>query len=226
MCEYMVLRDLGLYPALSWPIPSRRALIWDDLRALQASIAKPWLCIIDFNEVTSSQEKFWGNRVNSGRVEVFQSFISDWGLIDLKYKGINHTWSNKRCSGHNIQARLGRALANVDWRTKFPLAQVFHEVILGSYHAPVVLKCCHPLKKVPRSFKFESKWTTFGWPRKQGSHMLTRNQKLKQSKRGLKNWSKIEFGSHRARTARLKGWAGKVALRISFRGQFCQIRGQ
>lgn len=83
---------------------------------------------------------------------MFQSFISDWGLIDLKYKGINHTWSNKRCSGHNIQARLGRALANVDWRTKFPLAQVFHEVILGSYHArpgcPQVLPSSQESSKV------------------------------------------------------------------------------
>lgn len=141
-------------------------------------------------------------------------FVSESGLIDLEFKGINYTWTNKRLKEDNIRERIDKAFANTDWRLKFPLALVFHEPIVGSDHAPLILNCCVPLKKVKRIFKFESMWTTspkcrdvicsswsYSGPR---SFMFSWNKKLKNCRSALKTWSKGEFGNNKTRLAKLK----------------------
>lgn len=96
------------------------------------------MCIGDFNEVSFIWEKQGGREVSSNRMECFNNFISNSGLIDLEFKGINYTWTNKRVGKDNLRERIDKALANTDWRLKFPMAQVFHEPIVGSDHAPFV----------------------------------------------------------------------------------------
>lgn len=96
------------------------------------------MCIGDFNEVSFIWEKQGGREVSSNRMECFNNFISNSGLIDLEFKGINYAWTNKRVGKDNLRERIDKALANTDWRLKFPMAQVFHEPIVGSDHAPFV----------------------------------------------------------------------------------------
>ncbi|KAH7840972.1 hypothetical protein Vadar_024028 [Vaccinium darrowii] len=209
-------------PSSSWlltcvyadSIYSNRSLMWDDLQSLGSSFNGPWLCIGDFNEVSSIWEKQGGREINSNRLERFNNFVSDSGLIDLEFKGINYTWTNKREGDDNIRERIDKALANTLWRLKFPNAQVFHEPIVGSDHAPLVLNCCVPLKRVKRVFRFESMWTTSpncqdvianSWTSDiDGSNMFVWCKKLKFCRKALKLWSKNEFGNNRIRLAKLK----------------------
>lgn len=196
------------------PIFNRRIQLWNKLLSIGAEFGGPWMCIGDFNEVSSIWEKQGGREVNSTRMECFNKFVSDGGLIDLEFKGINYTWTNKREGVDNIRERINKAFANTEWRLKFPLAQVFHEPIAGSDHAPLLLNCCVPLKKVKRVFKFESMWTMspnckdvisrswcFYGP---GSDMFKWSRKLKNCKNALKNWSREEFGNNKTRLAKLK----------------------
>ncbi|KAH7835784.1 hypothetical protein Vadar_029843 [Vaccinium darrowii] len=159
-------------------------------------------------------KKQGGRLVNCNRMEIFNNFISDSGLIDLDFNGINYTWSNKRAGDNSIRERIDKALANTEWRLKFPYAQVFHEPICGSDHAPIVLNCYVPLKNVKKVFKFESMWTTSpdchevisnNWSLlDHGSNMFAWRQKLKRCKKALTDWSKEVFGNNKVKISKLK----------------------
>ncbi|KAG5544350.1 hypothetical protein RHGRI_016936 [Rhododendron griersonianum] len=158
----------------------------------------------DLNEVGAQNEKQGGNPCSRGRLDQYHSLTSNCEFMDLEFKGPNYTWSNNQDGEDNIRSRLDRALATVEWRNLFPLAQVIHEAKVGSDHCPLVVKCRVPLKKVPFSFKFEAKWTTqpecsqvieSAWNQPQrGSHLYGLTQKLRKCREALTDWSKKTFG--------------------------------
>ncbi|KAH7854077.1 hypothetical protein Vadar_009826 [Vaccinium darrowii] len=111
-------------------------------------------------------------------------------------------------------------MENVEWRRKFPKAQVFHQFILGSDHCPLINDLCVPLKKIPRLFKFESMWSTHqgckdviasAWNcSPPGSKMFKFIQKLKACHHNLVGWSKIEFGNNKLKLSSLKNSLTKI----------------
>ncbi|KAH7852749.1 hypothetical protein Vadar_028837 [Vaccinium darrowii] len=120
----------------------------------------PSLCIGDFNEISSVWEKQGGTVVNSKRIANFQSIILECALTDLEFKGNAFTWTNNQSGDANIRERIDKAMANVAWRKKFPKAQVFHDVILGSDHCSLILNLRVSLKRIPKLFKFKAMWFT------------------------------------------------------------------
>lgn len=134
--------------------------------------------------------------------------------MDLEFKGNAFTWTNNQVGEACIQERIDRAMANLEWRLKFPHAQVFHEVILGFDHCPLILNCDVPLQKVPKLFKFESMWITHpncenvideAWNLPvYGSDMFKLVQRLKNCRRKLCIWSKDEFGNNKVKLELLK----------------------
>ncbi|KAG5549991.1 hypothetical protein RHGRI_015079 [Rhododendron griersonianum] len=183
-----------IYAPPTW---HQRVEFWDKLRRIYEENQFPWLCVGDFNEL-----------------------MSDCKLLDLEFKGQSYTWSNNQGGSSNIRERLDRAVANVEWRDLFPYAQVFHDVILGSDHAPLIVKVCIPLKKVPYRFKFESMWCTSeecgeiisgAWNSVQrGSEQTTLAQKLTKCRDALKVWSKKQFGNNLEKIRELKSQLGFV----------------
>lgn len=93
-------------------------------------------------------------------MEQFHNLVLECEFMDLEFKGPSYTWSNNQEEDHNIRIRLDKAMATVPWRSLFPLAQVSHELRVGSDHCPLVVHCRVPLKRVPFCVKFESKWST------------------------------------------------------------------
>ncbi|KAF7115523.1 hypothetical protein RHSIM_RhsimUnG0053200 [Rhododendron simsii] len=174
----------------------------------------PWFCVGDFNEIGSIWEKQGGGECPRSRIELFQSFLSDCALMDLEFKGPAYTWTNNQGEGFNIRERLDKALATVEWREIFPYAQVFHELMIGSDHSPIIVHCCIPPKRVPYVFKFESMWCTSenckniianAWAVNcRGSAMFQLVQKLKNCRGALRPWSKMEFGNNVERIKALK----------------------
>ncbi|CAL5415861.1 unnamed protein product [Camellia sinensis] len=159
-----------------------------------------------FNEIGLLEEKFGGAECRMSQLQSFQALLSDCALMDLEFNGLPFTWSNNQRGDANIRERLDRAVASVDWRALFPCAQVFHELLVGSDHCPVVLNCCVPLKRVPRLFKFETMWLTSSdcvevirskWAVTQaGSPMFQLVKKLQCCEDGLRRWSKEHFGNN------------------------------
>ncbi|KAF7134615.1 hypothetical protein RHSIM_Rhsim08G0178900 [Rhododendron simsii] len=177
---------------------------WNYMRSVASENRLPWLCVGDFNECSSQAEKQGGNPCSRGRLDQFHGFVSDCEFMDLEFKGPSFTWSNNQDGDNNIRVRLDRAMVTVDWRNLFPLTQVWNELKVGSDHCPLIVKCRVPLKRVPFSFKFESKWTTHpecgqiiasAWTQsQQGSHLYGLVQRLKKCKEFLLEWSKKTFG--------------------------------
>ncbi|KAH7838092.1 hypothetical protein Vadar_021979 [Vaccinium darrowii] len=120
----------------------------------------PWHCVGDFNEVGSIWEKQGGKVCNKSRIEQYQQLLSNCALMDLEFKGYVYTWSNKQGKGGNIRERLDKAYASMEWRLIFPYAQIFHELVIGLDHSPIIIDCCIPPKRVPYSSKSESLWCT------------------------------------------------------------------
>ncbi|CAL5404679.1 unnamed protein product [Camellia sinensis] len=187
---------------------------WGLLRGQALGNRYPWLCVGDFNQVSSMWEKQGGLACSSTQIANFQAMLSDCALMDLEFNGNAFTWSNNQVGLANVQERLDKAFATADWRALFPYAQVFHESRIGSDHCPVIIKCCVPPKKIPYQFKFETMWSTSPWCGdviKQaweqcplGSPMFQLIQRLKNCRRSLLAWCKEDFGNTKLEIARLK----------------------
>ncbi|KAL7181874.1 hypothetical protein ACSBR1_040730 [Camellia fascicularis] len=159
---------------------SVRRVFWDQFQKFASENLYPWLCIGDFNEIGLLEEKMGGAECRMSQLQSFLELLSDCALMDLEFNGLPFTWSNNQHGCANIRERLDRAVTTVEWRALFPCAQVFHELLVGSDHCPVVLNCCVPLKRVPRLFKFETMWST-------------NPDCVECCRDGLKRWSKAHF---------------------------------
>ncbi|KAH7853442.1 hypothetical protein Vadar_002449 [Vaccinium darrowii] len=216
------------------PVWQQRVDFWNYLRSIHAENQLPWLCVGDFNEVGSIWEKQGGEACKRSRVERFQQLLSDCEMMDLEFKGPAYTWSNNQGWAGNIRERLDRAVANIEWRSLYPYAQVFHDLLLGSDHCPLIINVCIPLKKVPYQFKFESMWCTSdecgevisgAWGiEHRGSAMFNLFQKLKKCREALMPWSRKKFGNNKKRVKDLKAQLGIVQQKAFSEENFIQER--
>lgn len=69
----------------------------------------------------------------------FRQIVEDLDLIDLGFKGVSFTWSNKRISFANVRVRLDRALENSQWQMLFPHVVVSHLPLTFLDHCATLL---------------------------------------------------------------------------------------
>ena len=81
----------------------------------------PWVCIGDYNEILSSDERQGRLPKAQALVQAFRSALLHCNLTDLWYVGNAFTWNNGRHGDAYVQQRLDRACATVEWRELFPL---------------------------------------------------------------------------------------------------------
>ena len=90
----------------------KRNEVCQQLKTLK-DIAQPsWLCIGDFNQVLSREEKFSFNQNPIASAELFQQVLSDLQLCDLMVTRQQFTWMNKREEEYFVMERLDRAFAS------------------------------------------------------------------------------------------------------------------
>ena len=120
------------------------------------------MCIGDFNAILSSSEKLSKHPPQARLIDDFREALEMNELKDLGYKGYQYTWNNKRPEEANTRERLDRAVANGEWREKFPLTTVTHLPSHTSDHAPIILQKKSHMDRIKtsggRSFKFEESW--------------------------------------------------------------------
>ncbi|KAG5529490.1 hypothetical protein RHGRI_030022 [Rhododendron griersonianum] len=133
-----------------------RDQVWEDLKGIGRTEILPWLCIGDFNEILSSEDKMGGNIPNPARFTSFHGMLSACGLVDLGFKGPKFTWRNNRRDGDLIMERIDMAFANAKWRELHNQAMVIVDAAIGSDHNPLILNTSFPLQKVGKPFRFES----------------------------------------------------------------------
>ncbi|XP_016206020.1 uncharacterized protein LOC107646345 [Arachis ipaensis] len=92
----------------------------------------------------------------------FQEALQMNQLLDLEFVGYPFTWANKQPGDMNIQERLNRAIAIIDWKEAFPETIVKHLQRYRSDHCPLLIDVTGQenkrMRKRPNIFKFEEMW--------------------------------------------------------------------
>jgi len=187
------------------PDANRRREAWSLLRCLPKFSPEPWLCIGDFNAITSCVEKYSSSFRPSSHNFDFQQALADCHLVDLGFHGPKYTWTNGRCGSESsdlTRERLDRAVANAEWSNLFNVTEVFVLACTVSDHNPILLTC---------SNSQEIKWTNYryfryeaGWAKQkehgdlikrawqtgpsQGDRWKTVRGSMERCKKTLKQW--------------------------------------
>ncbi|KAK8690637.1 hypothetical protein V6N13_074168 [Hibiscus sabdariffa] len=121
--------------------------------------------------------------------------VSDCGLHDLGYSGLNYTWSHGNC-----YVRLDRCFGNTHWFERFPRSLLHHLLRMKSDHRPIFLSTDdHVNATRPYAFKYFAGWSLHGdfnrfvrdnWLSNQPVHEAIRHFSEAASK-----WNSEVFGS-------------------------------
>ncbi|XP_030940118.1 uncharacterized protein LOC115965051 [Quercus lobata] len=137
---------------------------WRLLRHLYSRLTLPWVCLGDFNEILSSEEKNGGQPKPLPPMLEFRRTLLFCGLIDLGYSGYRYTWRNGRDEEEFVEERLDRVCATVTWSELHPRVKVFHLTTTYFDHDPVLLDTPPVSAPTPRRqhklHRFEEKWAS------------------------------------------------------------------
>jgi exonuclease III/ribonuclease HI len=143
------------------PVTAKRHESWALLQHLRQFQPQPWLCIGDFNEILTQDEKTGAILRREGQMDQFRNALGYCQLTDLGFIGSQYTWTNCRHDGNFVKERLDRAVANIEWRGIYREANVFILAARASDHKPVMLQFSQEKEEMLefyKSFKFEAKW--------------------------------------------------------------------
>ncbi|OMO81305.1 reverse transcriptase [Corchorus capsularis] len=184
------------------PVLAVRRKLWEAMEEFTSVVRIPRMMIGDFNDISTSAEKFGGADVTINRCMRFNSMVANCGLSDLGFQGPSYTWTNRRKKGQRIHERLDRALASAEWRLLFPEAIVKHLPRFYSDHCPILVQCKEeiPIDSSKKPFRFQAMWLTHKegpdyiancWGNAEGD-LMAKSASLVEA---LKTWNKEVFGN-------------------------------
>ena len=154
-------RLIGIYRHLE---EERKSETWRLMRHLHAQASLPWVCLWDFNEILSSNEKNGGNLRPMGAMMKFRQTLLHYGLVDLGFNGYRFTLRNGRGGAAFVEERLDKVVATLEWREMFPRTKVRHIPTSYSDHDPILKDMDPPTQPKKRRLKiqwFEEIWVTY-----------------------------------------------------------------
>lgn len=142
------------------PIPSIRDQLWEHLGTLRALVQGPWLLMENFNEILLPSE-VRGGTFNMRRAQKLGAAMDNCGLLDLGATGHFFTWTKRANGVPPMSKRLDRAIADCEWRNRFPKAFVENLFRHQSDHSHMLLRCNGEVpSKKDRPFRFQASWLT------------------------------------------------------------------
>ena len=170
----------------------------------------PWVCMGDFNEITSLEEKLGGALRSDRQMQMFRDCLDFCGFKDIGFTGLPFTWCNNRFDGPLVWVRLDRALASAEWMLKFPSVRLHHLAGFSSDHKPIWL-CSDDVHRrfyrPQKPFRFEEMWlkdegcegvVNAAWDVSvEADPMLKVLHKVNNCQSQLKSWNKNVFGNIR-----------------------------
>ncbi|KAK9949956.1 hypothetical protein M0R45_005463 [Rubus argutus] len=97
-------------------IMAGRRKLWEDITDVKGRfVTGPWLVFGDFNAVLGAHEKKGGASICRRSCEEFQAMSDVCELVHVDTKGAEFTWVRRRGLRGNVELRLDRCLANLDW---------------------------------------------------------------------------------------------------------------
>nr|POE69558.1 hypothetical protein CFP56_49333 [Quercus suber] len=165
MCGLFTKEDDKGFPLLitfvyAHPDHAKRGEVWQRLRSLKQHSHPSWLCIGDFNQVISKEDKLSLTTGNIIGLEEFQQVLGDLQLCDLTASGQRFTWMNKREEDDFVMERLDRAFGSIEWVNRYPFYSLRNLPIVRSDHGPIILDLEVQIPFRKRPFQFECMWLT------------------------------------------------------------------
>ena len=168
-----------------------------------------WVCIEDYNELLSSDEKQGQIEKAFSPMLAFRNTLAHCELIDLGFQGGKFTWNNGKLGVEFVQERIDRACANQAWRDLFRRSQVIHLSASYSDHIPIMLTIqANSEEKRKKNFarRFEEKWASHpecrqviegAWRQRVegGNPMFCLFQRIRNTRLALIKWEKRAFGN-------------------------------
>jgi hypothetical protein len=108
-----------------------------------------------FNMLRYYHEKSFGG-VHNIWMDMFNRFIDDTALIEIKRVGNRFTWTNKQ--RNPVMSNLDRFFVLRDWEQKYPKVYVRSLIRVRSDHSPILLDDGVESLQRKRTFKFEKVW--------------------------------------------------------------------
>jgi exonuclease III len=171
----------------------------DELKSIPLNLDPdtPWLIFGDFNMIRYPHEKNNAN-FHQAEADAFNDCIHSLCLIDLPLIGRQFTWTSKRTIP--TLERLDRGFINLAWDKSLPNTILTPLTRRTSDHVPLVVTAATQIPK-SKLFRFENYWINqAGFREIVQSAWCCRTvnsdsagllaAKLKETRRGLKNWSK------------------------------------
>ncbi|KAL6144808.1 hypothetical protein ACLB2K_055498 [Fragaria x ananassa] len=138
---------------------SQRRALWLDLAdVMNRFVHGPWLVVGDFNAVLGSHEKKGGAPVCARSCEEFQAMSDICQLVHIDTKGAQFTWARRRGVRGNVELRLDRCLANLDWLDALAQFDCFTLLRLSSDHNPLIMSFSKDFGARQSLFRFRKMW--------------------------------------------------------------------
>jgi hypothetical protein len=109
----------------------------------------------DFNLIRSQKEKNKGP-MNFQMTNSFNNFIKCWGLLEIKDPSRTFTWSNNQVE--LVMEVLDTTMVNVEWDSKYPLANSKIMPRETSDHNPIRISFGERSNKQKHVFRFGKWW--------------------------------------------------------------------
>ncbi|XP_057452127.1 uncharacterized protein LOC130743933 [Lotus japonicus] len=199
--EQKVMQILGIY---GFPDERRRVDTWGLVKRLLVDTAIPALCVGDFNDCLSPQDKLGGDPLDLQHIQRMARVRTECNLQEVDFTEYRYTWSNNREAPYTIEERLDYALTNDTWDESWPSTVVHHLPRYKSDHNPILLTCGvrRNRQEMGRAkiFRFEEMWLQEG---QECAEIVTetwcrlRNDlptKIAEVGGALKCWGKDKFG--------------------------------
>ncbi|XP_040996249.1 uncharacterized protein LOC121242444 [Juglans microcarpa x Juglans regia] len=183
---------------------------WQLLRKLKPENDVGWLCVGDFNEIISTNEKVGGPLRPYGQMECFREALEDCDLTDMGYVGNKFTWSNNRGGIEFTKERLDRALCNPQWAAWNTGVVTLSLTALNSDHCPIFITNGNHQQGAgshTKIFRYEVSWgqreecnklIADEWkrPRLASNELSYTTEGLKRCQFKLQQWSKQAGDKH------------------------------
>ena len=121
------------------PNLAKREEVWVELKSVRSISHRNWLCIGDFNQLLSREDKFGFKNSRIEGAEAFRQTLFKLELCELEATGQKYTWMNEYEDDSFIMERLDRAFASVEWINSHPHYALRNQPILRSDHGSIVL---------------------------------------------------------------------------------------
>lgn len=133
----------------------------EELRRIAVGVDLPWILAGDFNLV-----RWLTDRSSSIRgftlIELFNSFISDAGIVDVPLRNRAYTWSSHRPTP--VFSRLDRVFLSHEWQNSYPIITLEAQDIVVSDHT-LLLLTCKGLQQCKTRLRLEAFWFKYDRPR-------------------------------------------------------------